>query len=193
MGFNSNTNAYPFWLVNCGFIKSTPCFLSVSMTLKWKLYMSTTPLHKPFPILGLATRQHFFLPSNFTLKSYLTTHNICSWIIHVGNFANIESTVFRVFERCATEIVKYNKHLQSISSKLQSKVILNCKELKKSKESLSCTIWSISFCNTLVRPQLCYQFLTWMVALGAKRMQKSSFSVGTPVIVSLIKWWVNEA
>ena len=31
--------------------------------------------------------------------------------------------------------VKYNKHLQSLKSKLQKEVILNCKELTKPKES----------------------------------------------------------
>ena len=52
---------------------------------------------------------------------------------------------FRVPHRCVIKRVKYNKHLQSISSKLQKQVILNCEELTKSKESFSDDLWSLLF------------------------------------------------
>lgn len=37
------------------------------------------------------------------------------------------------------------------------------------------------------------ELLTETTALGAKRMQKSSFSAGTSPRASLIIWWVNDA
>ena len=57
----------------------------------------------------------------------------------------LQIAFFRVPHRCVIERVKYDKHTQSVSSKLQKEVILNCEELTKSKESFSGVLWSLLF------------------------------------------------
>lgn len=57
----------------------------------------------------------------------------------------LQIAFFGVPYRCVIKRVKYNKHLQSINSKLQKEVILNCEALTKSKESFLGDLWSLLF------------------------------------------------
>lgn len=96
----------------------------------------------PSQLLGNNSVQKFFLPFNFTtLKRYLTTYYLCSSRNHVRDFTNREhfSKSLRDLEKGA----KFDKHLQSINSKLQEEEILKSVQFTKSRETFSGAHWSI--------------------------------------------------